>query len=385
MLDYVLQFKVEPKRINNKIVKYNLYLIAHKGSGFDCYVVLNNLPQWRTVVSLIKNGLGIVSLKIFNGYVDPVKKIPQYVHFRCGLLHIKDSLKDIGKSYKLQPCLLKQEPEHDEIFEDNWEEKENQWLPYLKNDIISTAFNYARYSKGMEKLTGFGMKNSLTLPSLANKYFNSLRDESDEPIYSYNDDFMRHFVRQSIKGGRCSAINQYYNSNISQEVFNIISKELKVNANDNACENIDKHFHYTNEQRKMIEDEYDSRFKDYRDNDEEKRIEHINKELNKLLIHKKLQKLNQNVVMMDYDATSLYPSYMWDENSVYPTIESEFVFKPHMNKTYVDAFNNQTFNQDGNESAILRIKYYNPPNLTFQHLPVFKHLKKNLKKLKLIE
>ena len=29
MLDYVLQFKGEAKRINNKIVKYNLYLIAH--------------------------------------------------------------------------------------------------------------------------------------------------------------------------------------------------------------------------------------------------------------------------------------------------------------------------------------------------------------------
>ena len=66
MLDYVLQYKGEPKRINNKIVKYNLYLIAHKGSGFDSYVVLNNLPQWRTV-KLIKNGSGIVSLKIFNG------------------------------------------------------------------------------------------------------------------------------------------------------------------------------------------------------------------------------------------------------------------------------------------------------------------------------
>ena len=370
MLDYVLQFKGEPKRINNKIVKYNLYLIAHKGSGFDSSVVLNNLPQWRTVVSLIKNGLGVVSLKIINGYVDLVKKIPQYVQFRCGLLQVKESLENIGKSYKLQPCLLKQELEHDEIFEDNWEEKENQWLPYLKNDILTTAFSYARYSEGMEKLKGFGMKNSLTLPSLANKYFNSLRYESDEPIYSYNDEIMRHFVRQSIKGGRCSALNQYYKSNISQEVFNIISKELKVNANDNACEIIDKYFEYTNEQRKMIEDEYESRFKEYRDNGEEKRIEHINKELNKLIIHKKLQKLNHNDVMMDYDATSLYPSSMWDENSVFPKIESGFAFKPHMNKTYVDAFNNQTFNQDGNESAILRIKYYNPPNLIFQHLPV---------------
>ena len=73
MLDYVLQFKGEPKRINNTVVKYNLYLIAHKGSGFDSYVVLNNLVQWRTVM-LIKNGSGLVSLKIFNGCVDPVKK-----------------------------------------------------------------------------------------------------------------------------------------------------------------------------------------------------------------------------------------------------------------------------------------------------------------------
>ena len=110
-------------------------------------------------------------------------------------------------------------------------EKETEWLLYFKNDVLSTAFSYARYSKGIEKLTRFGLINSLTLPSIANKYFNSLRDESDEPIYTYNDDFMRHFVRQSIKRGRCSALNQHYKSKISDEVFNIISKELNVNGN----------------------------------------------------------------------------------------------------------------------------------------------------------
>ena len=227
----------------------------------------------------------------------------------------------------------------------------------------------------MEELTGIGMKNSLTLPSLANKYFISLRDESDEPIYTYNDEYMRHFVRQSIKGGRCSALNQYYKSNISQEVFSDISKELNVNGNDNVCEIKNKCFEYTNEQRKILEDEYDSQFDDYRDNDEEERTEHINKELNKLPIHKKLQKLNINDVIIDSDAKSLYPSAMWDENSVYPKMESGFAFKPHMNNVYVEAFNNQTFNQDGDESAILRTKYYNPPSLIFQHLPVKEKVK----------
>ena len=78
----------------------------------------------------------------------------------------------------------------------------------LRNDVLSTAFSCARYSKAMEKTIGFGMKNSLTLASFANKYFNSLGAENDEPIYTYNDEFMRQFVRQSIKTGRCSALNQ---------------------------------------------------------------------------------------------------------------------------------------------------------------------------------
>ena len=43
--------------------------------------------------------------------------------------------------------------EHDESFEDNWEEKKNEWLPYVKNDVLSTAFCYARYTMGMEELT----------------------------------------------------------------------------------------------------------------------------------------------------------------------------------------------------------------------------------------
>ena len=97
-------------------------------------------------------------------------------------MHFNKSLGKIGESYKLQESLLKKELELDEIYENSWEEKENEWLPYVKNDVLSTAFCYARYTMGMEELTEFGMKNSLTSPSLANKYFNSLRDENDEPI-----------------------------------------------------------------------------------------------------------------------------------------------------------------------------------------------------------
>ena len=377
MLDHVLSFKGEPKKVKNKIVEYNLYLIAHNGSGFDSYVVLNNLPKWRSVVKLIKNRAGIISLKIFNGYIDPVKKIPQYVHFRCGKVHINQKLRKIGESYKLQESLLKKELEHDEIYENTWEEKENEWLPYVKNDVLSTAFCYARCTMGMEELTEFGIKNSLTLPGFATKYFNSLRDENDEPIYTYTDPFMRNFVRKAIKGGRCNSSNQYYKSEISDEVFNIISKELNVdNVSGNVCDILEKYFEFLNKHEKEYKKEFDSNYGDYRDINQKEKEKFVNKKLNMLPIHKELSKLNLKKTQMCYDGNSFYPSAMWDCNSVYAKLETGFVFRPHMKKTYVEAFNNQTFNEDGDESAMLTIKYYNPPNLIFQHLPVKEKVKK---------
>ena len=97
--------------------------------------------------------------------------------------------------------------------------------------------------------------------------------------------------------------------------------------------------------------------------------------------HKQLPKLDSNNTQMDYDATSLYHSAMWDEKSVYPKIETGFAFKLDMNDNYVEAFNNQSFNQDDNESAKLKTKTYNPCNLIFQLLPV----REKVKKSKLIE
>ena len=92
MLDHVLSFEGEAKEVKTKIVEFNLFMKAHNRSGFDSYVVLNNLLQWRGVVKIIKNGAGIISFKLFNGCVDENKRVPQYVNFRCGGVHIINSL-----------------------------------------------------------------------------------------------------------------------------------------------------------------------------------------------------------------------------------------------------------------------------------------------------
>ena len=49
-------------------------------------------------------------------------------------------------------------------------------------DVLSTSYCYARYSKAMQEVTGFSMKDCLSLPSLGFKFFNSLRTDQDELI-----------------------------------------------------------------------------------------------------------------------------------------------------------------------------------------------------------
>ena len=123
----------------------------------------------------------------------------------------------MGKTFKLQKELLKTEVNYDEIYSDTWKDKESQWFDYVKKDVLCSASSYARHTKAMEEITGLGWKDCLSLPRLGCKKFDSLRTEEDEPIYTYNDKYMRWFVRQSIKGGRVCAFHQYYKSKVCDD------------------------------------------------------------------------------------------------------------------------------------------------------------------------
>ena len=217
----------------------------------------------------------------------------------------------------------------------------------------------------MEEITGFIMKACLSAPGLGWKYFISLRTEEDEPIYTYNDKYMRWFVRQSMKGSRVCALNQYYRSKICDEVLKILSEELNVKGN--VYDIIEAYMKYKIHHLKIIQKEYESKLKDYRDIDEEEMEKYINNKIGEFPIHKLLQELSLNYLLWGFDANSLYPSAMSDEKSIYPKIETGYAFTTDMKDHLVEKFNNQTFTQG---SAILKNKYYNPKNLIVQHLPV---------------
>ena len=243
--------------------------------------------------------------------------------------------------------------------------KKDEWLPYVKNDVLCTAFSYARYCEAMERITRFSMKDCLSAPGLGWKYFNSTRDENDEPMYTYNDKNMRWFVRQSIKGGRVCAFNQYYRSKICDDVLKILSEESNVNGN--VYDIIEASIKYKNQHLKFIKKLYESKFNNYRDIDEEEKNSYINKKLSECPIQNLLRELGLNDFLWGFDGVSLYPGAMSDEKSNYPTIETGYAHTPDMNDELVEKFSNQTFTQG---SAILKIKYYNLIKLDVQHIPI---------------
>ena len=83
---------------------------------------------------------------------------------------------------------------------------------------------------------------------------------------------------------------------------------------------------YKNKHFKIFEKEYENQFNDYRDEDVEEKEKYINEKSSQLPIHQLIKQIKLDELQWDCDAVSLYPSAMWDENSIYPRIETGYAF-----------------------------------------------------------
>ena len=88
MLEIFIKIQKE-KKVRNKIVENSLQLHAHNCSRFDTWIILNRLPCDKLILDISKNGKGIIESKLFIGYKEQKKQIPQCLHFRCGSTHLK--------------------------------------------------------------------------------------------------------------------------------------------------------------------------------------------------------------------------------------------------------------------------------------------------------
>ena len=355
------------------VSSYRLLLVAHNSSGFDSWVVLNSLVKDITELKILKTARGLISLSFRCGVkIVNTCEVPQYVKFACSKSHIKEPLNKIGKEYGSQPELLKGEIEHSIINKNNFVELRHIWEPYLISDVLCLAFIYARHSMEMQKMTGFGIKGCLTEASLGWKCFGKYN--KDREFYTFNDKYVRSFIRKSIKGGKCGAFNRYFESNQFDEIMSTIKKHLKINDNE-ISDIIDKYLNYIITKREKFKTEFENGEKDYRKTKNNKELDKVlEKKLGELNISNELQKINKDDLLVSFDFNSLYPSAQIDKNSTWPKIETAYPCKIFMNDAICCLFNSGRWNEL-NRSAFLTVKYHNPKNLIFQHLPIKEKIK----------
>ena len=100
---------------------------------------------------------------------------------------------------------------------------------------------------------------------------------------------------------------------------------------------------YKNNQLRINEKEYGSKFNDYRHIDVEEKEIFINDKLSILPIHQILKQINLSDVLWNSDTVSLYASDLWDKKTIYPRIETEYAYTKVMTNDLINEFNFQTF------------------------------------------
>ena len=81
----------------------------------------------------------------------------------------------------------------------------------------------------------------------------------------------------------------------------------------------------------MFDKEYESNFNDYHEDVDEKE-KYVNEKLSQLPIQQLIKQIKLDEILWDFDVVSLYPSVMWDENSIYPRIETDYAYTPDINR-----------------------------------------------------
>ena len=105
----------------------------------------------------------------------------------------------------------------------------------------------------MENIPGLGMKDCLSSPRLGWKCFNSLKTEEDEPNFTYNDRYMRWFLRENINGGQVCAFNQFFKPKICDSISKHLSEELVLKRN--ASDFIGAYTNYKKKKLKLLKKE----------------------------------------------------------------------------------------------------------------------------------
>ena len=164
----------------------------------------------------------------------------------------------------------------------------------------------------MQKMSGFDIKDCLTEASLGWKCFGTYNKNKE--FYTFNDKYVRDFIRKSIKGGRVGAFNRYFESKQCEEILNIIKNHLKINNNE-ISNIVDEYLKFINIKCEEYKLKFENGEKDHRKINKKELDNFLEKQLGELTISKDLQKINKDDLLVSYDFNSFYPSAQIDKNS----------------------------------------------------------------------
>ena len=175
----------------------------------------------------------------------------------------------------------------------------------------------------MQKMSGSGIKDCITEASLGWKRFGTYN--KDREFYTFNDKYVRDFIRRSNKGGRCAALNRFFESNQCEEFLNTV-KKIKIKDNE-ISKTVDVLLKYITSIREEFKLEFENGEKDYRKIYNKATDKFLEKKLGEMEISIELQKINRDDLLVAYDFNSLYPSAQIDINSIWPKIETAYQVK----------------------------------------------------------
>ena len=114
----------------------------------------------------------------------------------------------------------------------------------------------------LQKKNDLRIKACLTEASLGWKCFGEFN--KDREFYTFNDKYVRDFIRKTIKSGEIAAFNRYFESNQCEEILNTIQKHLYKKDNE-ILKIVDEYLKYFKIKRDEFRLEIENGEKDYRE------------------------------------------------------------------------------------------------------------------------
>ena len=362
-----------PNERNSKgrLQSKNIYFYAHNGSKFDNYLLM--IQKFVSFKDILITGRGLVRLKTrhFLRKEDHVIKTGRrkgeirshyqflYINWCCSMSFMQGSLSNLCTSYKLPIELCKSEMDHDAVTAETAESMRPIWVPYLKQDVLSTAICKYLYDRSVYEnlatpLDGHGNYNGLPLndcisnSSLAWRAFLAMHHKNDlpipedgqvpetnaEPIFVFQDPNIEKFIRKCVFGGRVGAFKNKFEIEGWFQLQAYLLAAFNVDSMSEIVEKVDRI-------KSEIKDEWKSSEK-YRTVSYDR---YYSTEFQRLHPEKAAfmkEFIKNKELLMACDATSLYPSVQVLEDQ-WPRADTARLMTQEEKQSVMDKLNSGTF------------------------------------------